>query len=75
MTLTPFFFDMFFARVKTQEPSTHSDDLYRGFIFTIYKVLLRWCLRHWATTVVLALLSLVGGLIVFANVNKTFSRR
>ena len=72
VTLTPFFFDMFFARAQTQDVPTETEDLYQGIVFTIYKVLLRSCLGHRTITIVLALVCLAGGIFAFTHVKQNF---
>ena len=72
VTLTPFFFDMFFARVDRQDAPAEAEDLYRGIVFSIYKVFLRWCLRFRTVTIVLALACLAGGVFAFTQVKQSF---
>ena len=72
VTLTPFFFNMFFAGVEKSGSSAKAEDLYRGLVFTVYKALLGWCLGHRATTLVLALLCLAAGVFAFSHVKQSF---
>ncbi len=72
VTLTPFFFDMFFAGVEKQETSAEADGLYQGMLFRVYKTLLGWCLHHRVTTIGLALVCLAGGGLAFSHTKQNF---
>lgn len=72
VTLTPFFFDMFFAGVEKQDSAVEAEDPYQGIVFTVYKALLRFCLVHRLATISLALACLGGGVFAFSQVKQSF---
>jgi multidrug efflux pump subunit AcrB len=69
MTLTPFFFILFF---KESESVAEENEMYNGFIFTLYKNILSVCLRNRTVTLFGVLLALVVGIVAFGNVKQSF---
>lgn len=69
MTLTPMFFNLFF---KAKAETTETVEPYRGIIFTIYRGILRFCLKYRILTMIATFAILVGSVIAFGNVKNNF---
>lgn len=74
ITLTPFFYDMFFKETKPADKDTQEEgtDPYQGAIFTFYKGLLDKCLRFRAVTVVVVVALFVLSIGSFSLVKQAF---
>ncbi|MDW7548575.1 efflux RND transporter permease subunit [Pseudoalteromonas sp. McH1-7] len=74
ITLTPFFANAMFKGPKAKENNddTEDDDPYKGVIFTVYKSMLTFCLKHRAVTIISMVLLLVGAVVGFKSVKQSF---
>ncbi|WP_158774632.1 efflux RND transporter permease subunit [Cobetia sp. L2A1] len=75
LTLTPFFFDMFFREARERVPSETDDafdDPYRGVIFRVFRSLLSWAIRLRWLTLGGALALLVLAVMSFGQVKNAF---
>ncbi|GEK10484.1 efflux RND transporter permease subunit [Pseudoalteromonas peptidolytica] len=74
ITLTPFFANAMFKEPKAKENNddAEDDDPYKGVIFTVYKSMLTFCLKHRAVTIISMVLLLVGAVVGFKSVKQSF---
>ncbi|WP_440056491.1 efflux RND transporter permease subunit (plasmid) [Pseudoalteromonas sp. T1lg65] len=74
ITLTPFFANLMFSGPKTAsgEQNAQQDDPYQGVIFTVYKSLLSFCLKHRVITIIAMLVLLVSSIVGFKSVKQSF---
>ncbi|RRS07849.1 efflux RND transporter permease subunit [Pseudoalteromonas sp. J010] len=74
ITLTPFFANAMFKGPKAKENNddAEDDDPYKGVIFTVYKSMLTFCLKHRAVTIISMVLLLVGAVVGFKSVKQSF---
>ncbi|RXE95923.1 efflux RND transporter permease subunit [Pseudoalteromonas sp. PS5] len=74
ITLTPFFANAMFKGPKAKENNddAEDDDPYKGVIFTVYKSMLTFCLKHRAVTIISMVLLLVVAVVGFKSVKQSF---
>ncbi|OHU85408.1 MULTISPECIES: efflux RND transporter permease subunit [Pseudoalteromonas] len=72
ITLTPFFADLLFKTSQQNGSDGSDDDPYKGVIFTVYKALLSYSLRHRAITIGFMVLLLGVALVGFKQVKQSF---
>ncbi|MFK0573936.1 efflux RND transporter permease subunit [Endozoicomonas sp.] len=75
ITLTPFFCNILFKKFETEAAAgqnAESFDPYQGALFTLYKQLLGFALKHRPTTIVLTMLALVLAVVGFGSVKNVF---
>ncbi|PCK32733.1 efflux RND transporter permease subunit [Pseudoalteromonas piscicida] len=74
ITLTPFFANMMFKGPKatTNDSDSEDDDPYKGVIFTVYKSMLTFCLKHRAITIISMILLLIAAIVGFKSVKQSF---
>ena len=74
ITLTPFFCSLFFKEeiIKASENGEEQQDPYQGILFTIYRKLLDFCMRHRALTVLSMVLMLIAAVAGFGQVQQAF---
>lgn len=71
ISLTPFFCDMFFKSVKTDE-NAEDNDPYAGKFFVVYKASLEWCMRRAWFTVISLVFMLGASLYGFTLLKQSF---
>lgn len=76
ITLTPFFAHLMFRETKSSQEQNASqqqdEDPYQGAIFTVYKSLLSFCLKHRVMTLIFMALLLVAAVVGFKQVKQSF---
>nr|MDT0250804.1 efflux RND transporter permease subunit [Endozoicomonas sp.] len=75
ITLTPFFCNILFKKFETEAAAgqnAESFDPYQGALFTLYKQLLGFALKHRPTTIALTMLALVLAVVGFGSVKNVF---
>ncbi|MGQ7248794.1 efflux RND transporter permease subunit [Halomonas sp. V046] len=71
LTLTPFFFDLFYREAPSSEEGATVDP-YRGIVYRAFGALLRLAIRFRVVTIVLALALLAGTLSIAGQVKNAF---
>ncbi|WP_028468373.1 efflux RND transporter permease subunit [Neptunomonas japonica] len=73
ITLTPFFADLMFKENAGNNINEDKDEqLYKGAIFTAYKVLLNFCMRFRISTLLLMVALFVAAVVGFGQVKQSF---
>ncbi|WP_299731745.1 efflux RND transporter permease subunit [uncultured Endozoicomonas sp.] len=74
ITLTPFFCNILFKGYENATEDEHAPvvDPYQGALFTLYKQLLNFALKHRPATIGLTLLALVIAIVGFGSVKNVF---
>ncbi|PMH46718.1 multidrug transporter AcrB [Vibrio sp. 10N.286.49.B3] len=71
ISLTPFFADIFFKGQKTPSMEEGKNP-YNGFVFTVYRKFLEFCMRRAWLTVIVLILGLAASLYGFTKIKQSF---
>lgn len=72
LTLTPFFFDMFYPDRLDSADQTADNDPYKGIVFTVFRRLLTYAIQYRFVTMTLAIALLAGVLSFSGQVKNAF---